>query len=196
MADGLFARLTTWARNSIPDRDALTRHRLLRPLAHKVLASEYWRFTRRSVPRGVTLGIIAGLVVIVPGLQIVGAVVLCVMMRGNIPAAALATFISNPITTPAIIYLFYLIGTSLIGVERQRTSAMGHGLMDMNVEQWTRWLLYEAGPPLLLGLFVVTVVFSVAGYLLSSWGWNLWVRRKRRRLLAGRRPNPVISERP
>ena len=35
-----------------------------------------WRFTRRSVPRGVALGLFVGIFVVIPGLQIFGAALL------------------------------------------------------------------------------------------------------------------------
>ena len=38
-------------------RDQIERNRFLKPFAHRLLRSELWRFTRRSVPRGVALGL-------------------------------------------------------------------------------------------------------------------------------------------
>ena len=66
--------------------------------------SELWRFTRRSVPARVAIGLFVGIFLMVPGLQIVGAALLAVPFRGNIPIAAAMTFLSNPATTP-----FFLI---------------------------------------------------------------------------------------
>ena len=44
--------LFRWARSNMPTREELSKSRWIRPLGKRVLASEYWRFTRRSVPRG------------------------------------------------------------------------------------------------------------------------------------------------
>ena len=39
-----------------PTRDEVQNSRLLRPFGHRIRHSELWRFTRRSVPRGVAIG--------------------------------------------------------------------------------------------------------------------------------------------
>ena len=58
--------------------------------------------------------------------------------------------------------------------------------------EWTRWLLSDAAPAALLGLFVISTVAAAVGYLVASLTWTSWVRRKRRaaqeRLLAQRQP--------
>ena len=73
-------------------------------------ASDLWRFTRRSVPRAVFAGLFIGIFLMVPGLQIVGAALLSIPMRANIPIAAAMTFLSNPATTP-----FFLIASLDVG---------------------------------------------------------------------------------
>ena len=52
------------------------------------------------MPRGVFAGLFVGIFLMVPGLQIVGAALLAVPMRANIPIAAAMTFLHNPLTTP------------------------------------------------------------------------------------------------
>ncbi|MEE2917065.1 MAG: DUF2062 domain-containing protein, partial [Pseudomonadota bacterium] len=42
-------RIAAWSRRNLPTRESMERIRLLRPVAHRVLAPELWRFTRRSV---------------------------------------------------------------------------------------------------------------------------------------------------
>jgi hypothetical protein len=39
-----------WLHRHIPTREQLERNRFIKPFAHRVLHSELWRFTRRSVP--------------------------------------------------------------------------------------------------------------------------------------------------
>ena len=51
--------------------------------------------------RGVRVGLFIGIFLMVPGLQIVGAALLSVPLRANIPIAAAMTFLSNPLTTPS-----------------------------------------------------------------------------------------------
>jgi uncharacterized protein (DUF2062 family) len=83
-----------------PSREEVLDSRWLRPFGERIRHSELWRFTRRSVPRGVFAGLFIGIFLMVPGLQIVGAALMCVPLRGNIGIAAAMTFLSNPATTP------------------------------------------------------------------------------------------------
>ena len=83
-----------------PSREEVLDSRWLRPFGHRIRHSELWRFTRRSVPRGVAIGLFVGIFLMVPGLQIVGAALVCMALRGNVAIAAAMTFLSNPATTP------------------------------------------------------------------------------------------------
>ena len=80
---------------------SMEQNRLLRPVAHRVLAPELWRFTRRSVPRGVALG--HGRRHPDPGrADRRVAALLALPFRANVPTAALTTFVTNPLTTPPL----------------------------------------------------------------------------------------------
>ena len=56
-------RSKTWLadtlRKYMPKREEMARNKYLAPIAHRFLSPELWRFTRRSVPRGVALGLFA-----------------------------------------------------------------------------------------------------------------------------------------
>ena len=96
-------RLTRWWHANAPTRESLEKSRVLAPVAHRVLEPSLWRFTRRSVPRGVALGLFVGIFLMIPGVQIAGAALLALPFRANIPVAAAMTFLSNPATTPLIL---------------------------------------------------------------------------------------------
>ena len=95
MAD-LFRFFRKQYRRHAPTREELQRSKLLRPLGKRIWASELWRLTRRSVPAAVAVGLFVGIVLMIPGLQIVGAALMAVPFRANIPIAAGMTFVSNP----------------------------------------------------------------------------------------------------
>ena len=109
MADGPTFIERFMARHA-PSRDQVMESRWLRPFGERVKRSDLWRFTRRSVPRGVFAGLFVGIFLMVPGLQIVGAALLSIPMRANIPIAAAMTFLSNPATTP-----FFLVAAIEVG---------------------------------------------------------------------------------
>lgn len=169
---GLRKRFSSWWQNSMPTRESLEHNRFIRPVAHRVLAPELWRFTRRSVPRGVALGLLVGIFLLIPGLQIAGAALLALPFRANVPVAAAMTFLSNPATTPFILAISYYIGSKMIGRTGDMSQIMGLVERHASLGEWTRWLLSETAPVLLLGLAIVSIVAAVIGYFVSSWLWR------------------------
>ena len=160
----------------MPRREDLARSPWMKPFGQRILHSEFWRFTRRSVPRGVAVGLLIGIFVMIPGLQIIGSALLCVPVRGNIPVAALMTFLSNPFTTPFILTASYFVGDSL-GVGGQ------HGVpgREATIGQWFEWLFSDAALATVSGLFVIATLSAVVGYFASILVWRWWTARKWRR---------------
>lgn len=186
-------RLSRWLRSQVPTREQLEQSRLIRPLARR---AELFRFTRRSVPRGVAIGLLVGIFALIPGIQIVGAALFCVPCRGNIPIAAGATFLSNPATTPFIIAASLYVGSSL-GFHADIASFYALYKGGAGADDWLRWLVSDAAPALVLGLAVIAVFSAAIGYLLSSFIWRNMVARKRRHRLAngnGTAPAPLAPD--
>lgn len=152
----------------------------MRPFAARVLRSELWRFTRRSVPRGVAVGLLVGIFLMIPGLQIIGAALMAVPFRANIPIAAAMTFLSNPATTPFIMVASIFVGNWLGFHADLNTfySLYGKGA---GVGEWLSWLGSDAAPALLSGLLVIACVAALIGFFVSLVGWRWWTGRKWRR---------------
>lgn len=165
-------------RENTPTREELERNRFLRPVAHRVLAPELWRFTRRSVPRGVALGLFVGIFLLIPGVQIVGSALLALPFRANVPVAAAMTFLSNPLTTPFILYASVYVGNLLMGRGADATGVMTLIESGAGVAEWSAWLLSEAAPALVVGLFVISVVSAVVGYGIAVLFWRLRMAAK------------------
>ena len=108
-------RFASWVSRNMPTREGLEQNRFIRPFAHRVLRSELWRFTRRSVPRGVALGMMVG--ILIPFAQIFFAALLSLSVRANVPVAALTTFVTNLFTTPLIWLLSYEVGSFILKVD-------------------------------------------------------------------------------
>jgi uncharacterized protein (DUF2062 family) len=170
MADN---RLGRWITRNSPSREDMAKSRWTRPFA---LRTELWRFTRRSVPRGVAVGLLVGIFLMVPGLQIIGAALLSLPFRANIPIAAAMTFLSNPATTPLILTGSYFVG-SWFGLGG--TAALpGRGA---DIGDWVAWLFSDAAPALVSGLLIIAVVSALVGYAVTTVGWRLWQARKWKR---------------
>jgi len=172
----MIARLSAWLHRQMPTHEQLEGNRFTAPFARR---QELFRFTRRSVPRGVAVGLLIGIFALIPGVQIVGAALMCVPCRGNIPLAAAMTFLSNPATTPLILLGSLWVG-NLLGYHADVVTVnrmMEHGA---SLDVWWNWLVSDAAPALLGGLFVVSTIAAAIGYLLSLWFWRWWIGRKHR----------------
>jgi uncharacterized protein (DUF2062 family) len=174
--------LVGFVQRHVPTREQLEHNRFVRPFAHRVLRSELWRFTRRSVPRGVALGLFVG--VMIPFAHFVVATFIAVFVRANIPAALLATFIGFPVITLFLFALAYKIGTWLLHVDAATqlqpiSEAMQASQAGSFLERLT-----GAGLETALGLFVIATIVASVGYLATSFGWRWWIGKKRRRRLA------------
>ncbi|MCT2400715.1 DUF2062 domain-containing protein [Novosphingobium mangrovi (ex Huang et al. 2023)] len=168
------SRMGRWLHRQMPTHEQLEANRLTAPFARR---QELFRFTRRSVPRGVAVGLLVGIFALIPGVQIVGAALMCVPCRGNIPLAAAMTFLSNPATTPLILAGSIWIG-NLLGFHADLTTFYALYERGAGVGDWTHWLVSDAAPALLVGLFVISTVAAAVGYLLSMWFWRFWIGRK------------------
>lgn len=196
MAQRLVSRLANWSRSKMPTREDMERNRFIRPFAHRVLLSELWRFTRRSVPRGVALGLFAGF--IVPVGQIFLAAFLALPARANVPLAAAVTFVTNPITFPFWAYVANRTGSLVLSID-EATTGTASSAMTSEPGNWLVGMFENAGVTVFVTVFgfvVLSVVMAAVGYLLSSWGWSWWVAHKRRTILRRRREQLETARHP
>lgn len=167
-------KFATWLHRAMPKREELEANRFVAPFARR---QELWRFTRRSVPRGVAVGLLVGIFALIPGIQIIGAALMCVPCRGNIPIAAAMTFLSNPLTTPMILAASIFLGNKL-GFHADLTTFYGLYEHGAGIKEWAYWLLSDAAPALLIGLFIISTVAAAIGYLISAFVWRWWIGHK------------------
>ncbi|WP_394269422.1 DUF2062 domain-containing protein [Qipengyuania sp.] len=164
-------------RRHMPTREAMAENRYLAPIAHRFLSPELWRFTRRSVPRGVALGLFAAF--IVPIGQIFLAAFLALPARANVPLAAATTFVTNPFTLPFWLYVANRTGAFILDIDAAVSIGAGHLARDQGM--LARML--EMGGVTAFGFVVLSIVSASIGYLVSSFVWKRIVFAKRRRRL-------------
>ncbi len=173
----------TWAMDMIrkhtPTREEMAQNKYLAPIAHRFLSPELWRFTRRSVPRGIALGLFAAF--IVPLGQIFLAAFLALPSRANVPLAALTTFITNPFTLP-----FWLVVANKVGNFTLNLDVAGPAIASAKV-QTGAWAMvvdfFQMAGATAFGFVVLAVVTPAVGYLVSGWVWRVVVSRKRAKRL-------------
>lgn len=170
----MIRRTNEWLAAKMPRRADMERNRWLAPIAHRFGRSELWRFTRRSVPRGVALGLFAGF--IIPVGQIFLAAFLALPARANVPVASLVTFVTNPFTLP-----FWLVVANKVGRFTLKIDAVTFGTANNSLQSglWQEfgWFLETAGVTA-FGFIVLSVVGAAIGYLLSSFVWRFLVARR------------------
>jgi uncharacterized protein (DUF2062 family) len=163
-----------------PTRDEMLRSRWLKPFGQRIRHSELWRFTRRSVPRGVAVGLFVGIFLMVPGVQVIGAALLSAPFRANIPVAAAMTFLSNPATTPFFLVAALGVGNRM-GFQADFAAFQELRATHASVGRWLSWLFSDAAPSMVSGLLVISFGVALAGYIVSLVGWRWWTAHKWRR---------------
>ena len=166
-------------RKYTPTREQMAKNKYLAPIAHRFLSPELWRFTRRSVPRGVALGLFAAF--IVPVGQIFLAAFLALPARANVSLAALVTFVTNPFTLPFWIVVANRVGSFVLKVD---SFAGGMANDELASGRWA-WVVeaFELAGVTAFGFIVLAIVSAAVGYLLSSFVWRFMVARRRSKRL-------------
>jgi uncharacterized protein (DUF2062 family) len=164
---------------SMTNRGALLDNRFLRPFSHLFAHPSLWHLNRRSVPRGLAIGLFVGF--LIPLGQFVLAALLAVPLRANVGLSAGATLVTNPITFPFIYFAAFTSGRSLLGPGAPSEDAAAGYLASF----------LEVSVPTALGLLVFAIASSAAGYVLGALCWRVrlvrqWKRRASQRTLSGR----------
>lgn len=176
------SKLRRW----LPSEEKLRAQRSLRWLGPLLRRPWLWHLNRRRVALGAAIGVFFGF--LVPVAQIAAAAGVAVLLRANLPVAAAATLVSNPLTYVPIWVAAYRTGAALLGepIDAAAARAQAEALAEqldadaVDPRSWSQRLL-AIGKPLMLGL----TVFAVAGALLTWFAvqllWTIGVRLRRRR---------------
>lgn len=163
-------------RQHTPTAQEMAANKYLAPIAHRFLVPQLWRFNRRSVQRGIALGLFAGF--IIPIGQIFLAAFLSLPTRANVPLAALTTFITNPFTFPFWAYTANRIGNFVINLGDSAIT---------RVHREANWIVdfFAIAGVTGLGFVLLAIGSAIAGYVAAGPIWRIMVARKRKRRLRG-----------
>ena len=107
----------------------------------------------------------------------IGAALLAILFRVNLPVALFTTLYTNPFTIVPLYIVAYEYGALVMGQSQVLTSAQ-FVLPEMN---WHNWLgvmfewIASLGKPFALGLPLLALTLSMTGYVVVRIGWRIWV---------------------
>ena len=173
-------------RKFLPDHEAIKQNRWIRPFGALLHHPNLWHLNRRSVAGGVAIGMFCGLI---PGpFQMIGAALLAVLFRANLPVAMCTTLYTNPFTIVPLYMLAYELGAFVTGQHNGLPTA--HFMLpEVSWGNWYTVLLdwiVSLGKPFAVGLLLLATGLAIAGYFVVRVLWYSvvvweWRRRSARR---------------
>lgn len=164
-----------WLTRHIPTRETIDDHRVLRPFAPHLRHPSLWRMNRRSVPRGVAVGLFVA--VIIPFMHTMIAILLAIPTRANIVVAAAITLVVNPLTIPPMYYAAYRIGSWELHHEGPLVDPAAAERLSGELSRALFWVHHASGP-IALGILTIAVGLAVFGYFTASLAWRFWSRSR------------------
>lgn len=150
----------------IPNREAFSNHRWLGPVAKRLLHPDLWALREEAVARGVAVGTFWAFVI--PFGQTLVAAVHCAWWRASIPAAAVMTMLTNPLTFGFWLWLAYQLGSLVLG---ESATQIAPSTGDLGA-----WLAAH-GWPTVMGMGMFAVGGAALGYVAVKLMWRLHRRR-------------------
>src|SRR5438270_5691930 len=167
--------LVRWLKGHIPTRDTIHEYRLLRPFASHLRHPSLWRLNRRSVPRGVAVGLFVA--VIIPVMHTFIAALLAIPARANVAVAALLTLVVNPLTIPFMYVAAYRIGSWELHHDATLLNPADAERFSSELSRMLFWI-HQASGSIAVGILTMAAAAAVLGYAASALGWRFWCRSR------------------
>lgn len=127
------------------------------------LPKSYFGINRRSVTRGVAVGLFWGFIPM--PMQMLAVIATTPFIKFNVPIAISMVWLSNPVTMPPMYYMEYLTGNFILGQE---------GIQDIELTvEWFKTNIGDIFLPLYVGTAFYSIVVTGIIYLILN---RLWVR--------------------
>jgi|SRR6185295_5495377 len=168
--------LKDFFRRHMPDPDEIRSSKYVAMFGGLLDHPNLWHLNRRSVAGAVAIGLFAGLI---PGpLQMIGAALIAVPLKKNLPVALVTTFYTNPFTIVPLYVIAYGYGRLLLG-----GSGEDHSIQPFEFD-WSNFLdsmqgmlewALALGKPLAIGLVALALTLAALGYVAVQIGWRVYV---------------------
>ena len=176
-------------RKFYPDPNTLKQHKHLQFLGDTLHAPFLWHLTRHAIARAFAVGLFAMWIPL--PFQSVIAAVLAVVFQANLPVAVALVFLTNPVTTPPMLFAAYELGALFLG----------HPAAGFSFEPTMAWVtnsLVLIWKPFVLGLSLSAILSTVFGYygIHLLWRFIILRRLKTRRERWAKRRAPTLTATP
>ena len=168
-------------RKHLPTSESIRDHKYLGRFGAWLHHPNLWHLNRRSVSGGFAIGLFAGLI---PGpLQMLGATLLAIPLRMNLPVALLTTLYTNPFTIVPLYVLAYEYGRLLMRVPGEPVDIRAFEPEFVWSNLWgslvslMHWTM-SLGKPLAIGLLALALTLAAVGWVVSQLGWRAYVMLK------------------
>src|SRR4051795_12527022 len=152
--------LVRWLKGHVPTRETIDQYRLLRPFAPHLRHPSLWRLNRRSVPRGVALGLFVA--VIIPVMHTFVAAILAIPARANVAVAAVFTLVVNPLTIPFMYVAAYRIGSWELHHDATLVNPADAERFSSELSRLLFWV-HQASGSIAIGVLTIAVGSAVVG---------------------------------
>jgi uncharacterized protein (DUF2062 family) len=173
-------------RKYLPSHDSIRSNKYFARFGRFLHHPNLWHLNRNSVSGGVAVGMLCGLI---PGpLQMLGAALIAIPLRVNLPVALIMTLYTNPFTIVPLYAVAYWIGSMIVGGGGTMTEPPAFSWSQIGA--WTQALVdwsLALGKPLLVGLVTLALSLAALGWIAVQVAWRAWVVVQWRRRRARRR---------
>lgn len=171
-------------RKYLPTAKEIQQYRYLHIFGDSLKQQELWTFNRQSTATGVAIGIFCAFLPM--PFEMVPAIFLAALMRGNLPFAIAGVWISNPVTWVPLYTPCYLLGASILRIE------------PVALQQITIFQLGWHYVALWLGCLIVGLSLSISVHFIISFIWRSQVRQrwKQRQQLRHQRKVEKAAQKP
>lgn len=144
----------------------------LRPCDALLAHPTFLSVSRRSIAGALWVGLFIALMP-VPGQTLI-ALFAALLLRVNVPIAAVTTWVTNPLTMGPVFYWEYTLGRVILEIPRRDPA------IDLSWE-WVTSGFLAIWKPLVLGCFISATIVASIGYVSVSVAWRLIVAARYRR---------------
>lgn len=143
----------------------------LKPFEYLLTHPIYFSTSRRGIGGGLWIGLFIGLLPL-PAHTFI-AILGALLLRVNVPVAAVTTWITNPVTVVPIFYFNYKLGALLLNIPVEVIPD------DISLD-WVMEEIEQRWKPLVYGSLVMAVSVASVVYLMTSVAWHLLTMRRYR----------------